>query len=100
MERSSKIKSIFGINENIWAIIQRYNIRVEIVPHGNCSRHASIKSNSFLDPQAKNGVVLNKSIFSNVLVIPVSINLSLSNNYSFKVKNSYKALQGVKLHLI
>ena len=32
MERSSKIKSILGINENIWAIIQRYIIRVEIVP--------------------------------------------------------------------
>ena len=32
MERSSKIKSILGINEKIWALIQRYIIRVEIVP--------------------------------------------------------------------
>ena len=32
MERSSKIKSILEINENIWAIIQRYIIRVEMVP--------------------------------------------------------------------
>ena len=30
--RSSKIKCILEINENIWAIIQRYIMRVEIVP--------------------------------------------------------------------
>ena len=27
-----KLKSILGINEKIWAIIQKYIIRVEIVP--------------------------------------------------------------------
>ena len=32
VERSSKIKSILGIDGNIWAIIQRYIIRGEIVP--------------------------------------------------------------------
>ena len=32
MERSSKIKGILEIHENIWAIIQRYIIGVEIVP--------------------------------------------------------------------
>ena len=69
-------------------------------PNSNRSRHASIKPNSFLDPQGLERSSKTKAYFFKVLVIPVSNNLSLNNINTFKVKNSCKALQCVKLHLI
>ena len=63
MKRSSKIKSILGINENIWAIIQRYIIRVEIVPIATVLDMQALNQIRFYTHKARNGVVKTKAYF-------------------------------------
>ena len=57
------MKSILGINEKIWAIIQKYIIRVEIVPIATVVGIQSYNSTRFYTHKARNGVVKTKVYF-------------------------------------
>ena len=63
MERSTKIRIILGINENIWAIIQRYIIRVEIIPIVAVLGMQAYNQTRFKTHKARNGVVKTKAYF-------------------------------------